>query len=275
MEFTSILFYIFSTLIVISSVAVITAKNPVYSVLWLVFAFFNSAGIFLILGAEMLAMLLVIVYVGAVAVLFLFVVMMLNIKTATLKKGFQAYLPLGLALAAILFLEISAITYNSSKKLDIKNAKVIEQEEIENEVAKKVAEQIEEQIEKAEEKIEEQIEKAKMAIVDNADQAKEVGEAVQDSTEMIVKIDVDEAEKEVSQMLKKNTNAHKIGNVLYTDYVLYFQTCGLILFVAMIGAIVLTLRHRGGVRKQVVTDQYKRNMKNSLEIVKVKSGEGV
>ncbi len=212
---TVILFYVFSVITVISAVAVISARNPVYSVLWLIFAFFNAAGLFLLLGAEMLAMLLVIVYVGAVAVLFLFVVMMLNIKTASLKKNFQSYLPIGIILAGILFLEISAITYNASNKLDIKTQKVV---------------------------------------------TETIGEFSQDAS---------------YRKVNKNTNAHQIGNVMYTDYILYFQTCGLILFVAMIGAIVLTLRNRTGVRKQVITDQYKRNMKNSLRVVSVETGAGV
>jgi len=205
MEFTTILFYVFAGLTVIASLAVITSRNPVYSVLWLIFAFFNSAGLFLLLGAEMLAMLLVIVYVGAVAVLFLFVVMMLNIKTAALKKGFQAYLPVGLILAFVLFIEIAAVVYNSSSKLDIKDKKVI----------------------------------------------------------------VDEQSGEVV------TNAEQIGRVLYTDYILYFQASGLILFVAMIGAIALTLRSRGGVRRQNITEQVNKKASDTLEIVKVKVGEGV
>jgi len=207
MEFTTVLFYIFALLTVFASFGVITARNPVYSVLWLIFAFFNSAGIFVLLGAEMLAMLLVIVYVGAVAVLFLFVVMMLNIKTAALKKGFQAYLPIGLILALILFVELAAVVYDSSKKLDLK---------------------------------------AKIVVV----------EAPETSEEVV-------------------TNAEAIGRVLYTDYILYFQTSGLILFVAMIGAIVLTLRTRTGVRRQNIKTQISRKAKETLEVVKVNVGEGV
>jgi NADH-quinone oxidoreductase subunit J len=238
MDFTVILFYVFAGLTVLASIAVISSRNPVYAVLWLIFAFFNSAGLFLLLGAEMLAMLLVIVYVGAVAVLFLFVVMMLNIKTASLKKAFQAYLPVGILLAAILFLEISAITYNSAKKLDIRRDEIVAFETNESD------EELDE-IEKSESDL-------------NIEQESEKDETVP-----------------IKKVVNKNTNAHQIGRVLYTEYVLYFQASGLILFVAMIGAIVLTLRDRKGVRKQIIANQYKRNMKNSLKIVTVESGKGV
>jgi NADH-quinone oxidoreductase subunit J len=207
MEFVTILFYLFAILTLVSSIAVISARNPVYSVLWLIFAFFNSAGLFVLLGAEMLAMLLVIVYVGAVAVLFLFVVMMLNIKIAELKKGFQAYLPIGLLMALILFAELSMAIHASSKQVyspqDITISDAVEQ-------------------------------------------------AIED---------------------EETSNVKEIGRVLYTDYILIFQASGLILFVAMIGAIVLTLRHRDGVRKQNPSEQSAR--KSSVKMMKVESGKGI
>lgn len=211
MDFITVLFYIFSALTLVAAISVIYCRNPVYSVLWLIFAFFNSAGLFLLLGAEMLAMLLVIVYVGAVAVLFLFVVMMLNIRISSLKKGFQGYLPLGLLLAAVLLLEIVALTFNSAKNLDINKEETI----------------------------------------------------------------IEEVEEGGNIKQKDNTNAHQIGRVLYTEYILYFQTSGLILFVAMIGAIVLTLRKREGVRRQDIEKQNDRSRRDAVEIVKVNTGEGV
>jgi len=166
----------------------------------------------------MLAMLLVIVYVGAVAVLFLFVVMMLNIKTATLKKGFQAYLPAGLIFAAVLALELGAIIIHKN-----------------NEVPKQ-----------------------------------EISSAIEEAAKGMAK------DNDGGKHLKKtDTNAHKIGEVLYTDYILFFQICGLVLFVAMIGAIVLTLRQREGVRKQNISRQNSRTRADSIEVVKVEAGKGI
>jgi len=195
-----LLFYIFSAVAVISALAVVFAKNPVYSVLFLILCFFNVAGLFVLLGAEFLAMLLVIVYVGAVAVLFLFVVMMLNIDYSRAKEGFVKYLPVGLGIAAFLFIEIFLML--------------------------------------------------KASVGDVASLAKE------------------KLESEI-------TNTEAIGQVLYTDYVYIFQLSGIILLVAMIGAIVLSHRTRDGVRKQVIADQLDRSKENTVKIVKVKSGEGV
>lgn len=274
-NFTTLLFYIFSGLTVLAAIGVISSKNPVYSVLWLIFAFFNSAALFLLLGAEMLAMLLVIVYVGAVAILFLFVVMMLNIKTSTLKRGFQAYFPIGLILAAILFLEITAITYNSAQKLNIKSHKVVMEVNKEEEVAKHLEKQIEEEIKEVEEAVEEKVEKAKMEALDLNLESKKAPQLSVDETDILVEVDVSGSEDEAMKFVKNATNAHQIGRVLYTDYILYFQTCGLILFLSMIGAIVLTLRRREGVRKQNISQQTKRSVKDTLEIVKVKTGEGI
>ncbi len=190
----SIIFYVFSTLIVFAALAVISARNPVHSVLFLIFTFFNSAGIFVLLGAEFLAMILVIVYVGAVAVLFLFVVMMLDIDLKKLQAGFMRYLPLGVGLVGVLFIEMIAIIYSGAFS---KHNAVI-------------------------------------AMSDN--------------------------------------NTQLIGNRLYTDDIFLFQIAGLILLVAMIGAIVLTLRHRSGVRRQIVHQQRNRSIKDEVHLVNVPSG---
>jgi NADH-quinone oxidoreductase subunit J len=217
MEFITILFYLFATLTIVACIAVISSSNPVYSVLWLIFAFFNSAALFILLKAEMLAMLLVVVYVGAVAVLFLFVVMMLNIKIASLKKGFQAYLPIGLIMALILAVELGAIIIHKN----------------------------------------------------NIIPHKEFSSAIEEASKLATK------DNKGERIKKTDTNAHKIGAVLYTENILFFQLCGLILFVAMIGAIVLTLRQRKGVRKQNITMQNNRNRETSISIVKVESGKGI
>lgn len=202
MIITNVLFYFLAAVLLASSMVVITAKNPVHSVLFLVLAFFNSAGLFLMLGAEFISMLMVIVYVGAVAVLFLFVVMMLDIDFSTLRTGFMKYLPIGLLVAIIMFAELFMvldISLNNSLNL-----------------------------------------------------------AAADSP---VPFDVE------------NTKA--LGAILYTDYIFPFQVSGLILLVAMIGAITLTLRVRPGVRKQNISEQLKRSRKNGVELVKVQSGKGV
>ena len=220
MAFTTLLFYIFSFFTVGAGVAVISSRNPVHSVLWLIFAFMNAAGLFLLMGAEMLAMLLVIVYVGAVAVLFLFVVMMLSIKMSQVKKGFQAYLPLGLLLAVILLAELIMVVNASTQKGDL------------------------------------------------------LAKDDQYLAEQIVKIDADENEIKNVQVGHEN-NVVQIGRVLYTDYILYFQASGLILLVAMIGAIVLTLRHREGVRRQKAFEQNRRSKADTLRIVSVETGKGI
>jgi len=205
MEFpiTDILFYAFSTIMVLAALAVITAKNPVHSVFFLIVAFFNAAGLFVLLGAEYIAMTLIIVYVGAVMVLFLFVVMMLNVNFEKLRSGFIKSLPLGFAVAALLFTEIGALLYYS---LGTPAAVV-----------------------------------APVAPIPD---------------------------------LLQTTNAEAVGLVLYTRYVALFQLSGIILLVAMIGAIVLTHRQREGVRKQRIYAQNTRKKEDSIEIVKVKSGQG-
>lgn len=200
---TSILFYVFAFVTVMAGVAVITAKNPVHSVFFLILAFFNAAGLFVLLGAEYIAMTLVVVYVGAVAVLFLFVVMMLNINFERLRAGFIRALPWGIALAFLLFAELGGLLYASLNR-PVPTAP---------------------------------------AVV-----------AIPDAQEI--------------------SNVEAIGNVLYTRYMLAFELSGLILLVAMIGAIILTHRQRIGVRKQVIAEQLKRTKENSLHVANVKSGEG-
>lgn len=203
MPITSILFYVFSFILLASGVAVITSKNPVHSVFFLIVAFFNAAGLFVLLGAEYMAMTLVIVYVGAVAVLFLFVVMMLNVNFEKLHAGFVRRLPLGIFLALVLFAELGGLLYAS--------------------------------------------------LITPAPTAPP-SVPIPDATQI--------------------SNAHAIGEVLYTRYMLAFEVSGIILLVAMIGAIILTHRQRSGVKRQVIADQLKRNKANSMEIADVKPGQG-
>mgnify|MGYP001179042655 FL=1 len=191
----AIFFYIFSFIILSSAVMVISSRNPVHSVLFLILAFFNSAGLFVMLGAEFLAMMLIIVYVGAVAVLFLFVVMMLNINISEMKEGFQKYLPVGLLIGIILLAEIFFVISGNGIQRDLNiNVQTI-------------------------------------------------------------------------------PNTHLIGSVLYTDYIYLFQLSGLILLVAMVGAITLTLRERIGVKKQIVNAQTDRKISDVIEVIKVNSKE--
>ncbi|XBQ15600.1 MAG: NADH-quinone oxidoreductase subunit J [Oceanicaulis sp.] len=195
-------FYILSAVAVLSAFMVVAARNPVRAVLFLILAFFAAAGLFVLLGAEFLAMILVIVYVGAVAVLFLFVVMMLDIDFAALKAGFSTYAPLGglvaLALAAIL--AMTGFAWVSAESAG-----------------------------------------ANIAAPTPADM----------------------------------TNIEALGALIYDRYVLYFQMAGLILLVAMIGAIVLTLRHRDGVKRQDMHRQTTRSREDSVEVVDVERGEGI
>ena len=200
----TIMFYVFSVLTVLSGVMVISSKNPVHSVFFLIFAFFNSAGLFVLLGAEYIAMTLVIVYVGAVAVLFLFVVMMLDINFAELRQGFLRYLPLGIIVALTVFGELIAVFHSSIKS----------------------------------------------------------PAALAPAAQVIPAAD-------------KLSNTQAIGSVLYTDFLYPFQLAGLILLVAMIGAITLTLRQRTGVRKQRISSQVNRRKEDSVEIVSVQIGRGI
>jgi NADH-quinone oxidoreductase subunit J len=198
----SIAWWVLSVIAVISAFAVISARNPVHSVLFLILTFFTSAGLFVLLGAEFLAMLLVVVYVGAVAVLFLFVVMMLDVDFAELKQGFLSYMPVGAIIALALLGELGLV---ASAAMSADGAPI----------------------------------------------------ALQPAQQGGV------------------TNAEAIGHVLYTDYLLAFQMSGLVLFVAMIGAIVLTLRRRPGVKKQDIAAQVGRKRSEGVELKDVRPGQGL
>lgn len=201
---STILFYMFSAVLLLSAVMVIAAKNPVHSVLFLVLAFFNAAGLFLLLGAEFLAFLLVIVYVGAVAVLFLFVVMMLDINFADLRKGATKALPVGIAVGTVLIAQL-AMTMAAWKGLPTAGANIL---------------------------------------------------------------------SPVAALAAK-TNTHALGQVIYTDYLYPFQVSGLILLVAMVGAIALTLRERKGTLRQDINRQITRKRADVLKVVKVETGKGI
>jgi NADH-quinone oxidoreductase subunit J len=200
----AIMFYLFATVAVASGVMVVTARNPVHSVLFLILAFFNAAGLFVLMGAEFLAMILIIVYVGAVAVLFLFVVMMLDIDFAQLRVGAARYLPIGLLVGIILLAELMLVF-------------------------------------------------GSWAIAPN------VATLAAAPTPSGVAM----------------TNTRALGDLLYTRYIFAFQAAGMILLVAMIGAIVLTLRHRVDTRRQSLTEQLGRQRSETLEVVKVPLGQGV
>ena len=198
----TILFYLFSVITVAAGVMVISARNPVHSVLFLILAFFNAAGLFVLLGAEFLAMILVIVYVGAVAVLFLFVVMMLDIDFARLRSGFMRYLPIGAMIGGILLAELLFMFGSWAIAPGISGLKAA---------------------------------------------ALPAGAPAM-------------------------TNTRALGDLIYTRYVFAFQVAGLILLVAMIGAIVLTLRRRPGVRRQRIPDQLARRRGEAVAVVKVPLG---
>jgi len=200
----AIAFYVFAAVTVGAGAGVVISRNPVYSVLFLILAFFNSAALFVLIGAEFIAMILVIVYVGAVAVLFLFVVMMLDINVAKLKEGFLDYLPVGAGIGILLFVEILW------------------------------------------------------------------GLGVFGATSGTVST----FSKAGAQALAID-NTRAIGRVLYTQYFYLFQVAGVVLLVAMIGAIVLTLRRRPGVRRQRVSDQLYRPKEDSVTVVKVPTRGGV
>jgi NADH-quinone oxidoreductase subunit J len=204
MIITAIFFYLFAAACIASAILVVTARNPVHSVLFLIIAFVNASGLFILLGAEFLAMILIVVYVGAVAVLFLFVVMMLDVDFAELRQGFLNYLPVGFLVGAILLAEL----------LFIVGAWVIGPG-----VPKAITAPI----------------PATSAI----------------------------------------SNTQALGLVLYTRYVYFFEAAGVILLVAMIGAIVMTLHHRPDVKRQNVGAQVARRRANAIDVVKVKSGEGL
>ena len=200
----AIFFYLFAFVAIGAAFMVISARNPVHSVLYLILTFVNAAGLFLLAGAEFLAMILLVVYVGAVAVLFLFVVMMLDVDFAELKQGALQYAPIGGMVGLILAAELIVVLggYSFSPQL----ANTITQP---------------------------------------------------------------------TPPLAERSNTAALGDLLYTDYIFFFQIAGIILLVAMIGAIVLTLRHKQGVRRQSIAVQVARNPATSIEVVEVETGKGI
>ena len=200
----AIAFYVFASVTIASAAMVIGSRNPVHSVLFLILAFFNSAGLFVLMGAEYLAMTLVIVYVGAVAVLFLFVVMMLDINFVQLRQGFLQYLPIGGLIGLVLIVELLMVVSGwVISPADLKSASVN------------------------------------------------------------------------TQVIDGVSNTLALGRLIYTKYVYLFQASGLILLIAMLGAIVLTLRQREGVKRQRITAQLDRKPEEAIEIIDVKTGSGV
>jgi NADH-quinone oxidoreductase subunit J len=204
MALTAGFFYLFAALSVAAGVMVIVAKNPVHAVLFLILAFFNAAGLFILLGAEFLAMILVIVYVGAVAVLFLFVVMMLDVDFAELKAGFIRNAPVGFFVGGVVLVELVLLFLGRGFGLGV---------------------------------------------------AHPAGAAATQTPPV--------------------SNTEALGLVLYTKYVYFFEVAGLVLLVAMIGAIVLTLQHKVGVRRQSIAAQVARSPRTGLEIVKVPPGGAI
>ncbi len=200
----ALFFYLFAGVCVASAFMVIAAKNPVHSVLFLILAFVNAAGLFVLMGAEFLAMILVVVYVGAVAVLFLFVVMMLDVDFAELRQGFLQYLPIGVVVGVVFLIELVLVV-------------------------------------------------GTWAIAPNVSQA--IASPI--------------------PPIASTSNTEALGHVLYTRYVYFFQAAGVVLLVAMIGAIVLTLRHKPAVKRQSISDQVARNKASAIEIVKVRPGQGL
>jgi len=198
----ALFFYLFASICVASAFLVIAARNPVHSVLYLILAFVNAAGLFVMMGAEFLAMILIVVYVGAVAVLFLFVVMMLDVDFSELKQGVLQYLPIGMLIGGIFLAELLLVVGTWV-----------------------------------------------------------IGPGVPQAITAPIPTNV--------------SNTEAIGLVLYTRYIYFFQAAGMILLVAMVGAIVLTLHHRARVRRQDIAEQVARTPAASVEVVKVRSGQGL
>jgi NADH-quinone oxidoreductase subunit J len=198
----ALFFYLFAGICVASAVMVIAAKNPVHSVLFLILAFVNAAGLFVLLGAEFLAMILVVVYVGAVAVLFLFVVMMLDVDFAELRQGFLQYLPVGVLVGVIFLAELLLVVG-----------------------------------------------------------AWTLGPGIPTTITAPIPTAI--------------TNTEALGLVLYTRYIYFFQAAGLVLLVAMVGAIVLTLRHKPNVKRQNIAEQVARTKVTAIEIRQVRPGQGL
>ncbi len=199
---TALFFYLFAGICVASAFMVIASRNPVHSVLYLILAFVNAAGLFVMMGAEFLAMILIVVYVGAVAVLFLFVVMMLDVDFAELKKGVLQYLPVGVVIGGIFLAELLLVVGSWA-----------------------------------------------------------IGPGVPQAITAPIPAGI--------------TNTEAIGRVLYTDYVYFFEVAGLVLLVAMIGAIVLTLHHKPRARRQDIGEQVARTPATSIEIRTVRPGQGL
>ncbi|GGB10435.1 NADH:ubiquinone oxidoreductase subunit J [Brucella endophytica] len=197
-------FYLFAFILIASAFMVIAARNPVHSVLFLILAFFNAAALFLLAGAEFLAFILLVVYVGAVAVLFLFVVMMLDVDFSELKSGALQYAPIGALVGIVLAAELIIVLGGHAFSPQL---------------------------------------------------ATSVAQPIPD--------------------LATRTNTAALGDILYTNYVLFFQISGLILLVAMIGAIVLTLRHKQGVKRQSIPQQVARTPATAIEIKQVETGKGL
>ena len=199
----ALFFYMFAGIMLASAFMVISSRNPVHSVLFLILAFVNAAGLFVMAGAEFLGLLLIVVYVGAVAVLFLFVVMMLDVDFAELREGFLQYMPVGALVGAIVLVELLMVVGGW--------------------VAAPGA-------------------------------ASSTAAPIPDITE--------------------TRNIEALGNIIYTRYIFFFQLAGVVLLVAMVGAIVLTLRHKENVKRQNIAAQIARDPKTAIEIKKVESGEG-
>jgi NADH-quinone oxidoreductase subunit J len=202
MTLSALFFYLFAGMCVAAAFMVIAVKNPVHAVLFLILAFFNAAGLFVLLGAEFLAMILIVVYVGAVLVLFLFVVMMLDVDFAALRAGFLKYLPVGATIGLLLLVELILIL-----------------------------------------------------------------------TAWITAPDI--AAQAPSPPASQMSNTAALGQILYTKYVYLFEAAGLILLVAMIGAIVLTLQHKRDVKRQSVSSQVGRTREMAVEVVEVETGRGL
>ena len=198
----ALFFYLFAGICIASAVMVVVSRNPVHSVLYLILAFVNAAGLFVLLGAEFLAMILIVVYVGAVAVLFLFVVMMLDVDFAELRQGFLNYLPVGIVIGVIFFFELVAVLGVWAIGPNVKTA------------------------------------------------------IVAPTPDTI-------------------TNTEALGRILYTRYVYFFEAAGLVLLVAMIGAIVLTLRHKPNVKRQSIAAQVARTRATAIEVRQVRPGQGI
>lgn len=197
-------FYLFATVCVAAALMVISARNPVHAVLFLILAFVNSAGLFILLGAEFLALILIVVYVGAVAVLFLFVVMMLDVDFAELRGGFLAYLPVGALIGIILLVEL-VLVFGS----------------------------------------------------------------------WAISPEAAARSRAPTPPVPQASNTEALGQILYTDYVYYFEAAGIVLLIAMIGAIVLTLHHKEGVKRQDISRQVGRTREESIEIKQVEPGQGL